>query len=119
MLDSRATGLFINKSFLKKHGFWLSKLDQPILVRNVNRTPNSRGAVTHEVEIRIYFKGHIEKVRMDVCNLGKADVILGMLWLSQHNPEINWETGEVKMMRCPKTYGNKEKKENRQKKQEQ
>jgi len=23
-----------------------------------------------------------------------------MLWLAAHNPEINWETGEVKMMRC-------------------
>jgi len=62
--------------------FWLSKLDQPIPVRNVDGTPNSRGAVRHEVEVKIYFKGYMEKVRMDVCNLGKADVILGMLWLS-------------------------------------
>jgi len=37
---------------------------------------------------------------MDVCNLEKTEVILGMLWLQVHNPEINWETGEVKMMRC-------------------
>ena len=37
---------------------------------------------------------------MDVCNLGKTDVILGMLWLQVHNPDINWETGEVKMTRC-------------------
>ena len=28
-------------------------------------------------------------------------VILGMLWLARHNPEIDWKTGEVKMMRCP------------------
>ena len=66
----------------------------------------------HKVEAKIYFKGHMEKVYLDVCNLGKADMILGMLWLSQHNPEINWETGEVKMTRCLKMCGNKEKKEN-------
>ena len=24
-----------------------------------------------------------------------------MPWLQVHNPEINWEMGEVKMMRCP------------------
>ena len=24
-----------------------------------------------------------------------------MLWLAHHNPEIDWRTGEVKMMRCP------------------
>jgi len=28
-------------------------------------------------------------------------VILGMLWLACHNPEIDWRTEEVKIMRCP------------------
>jgi len=28
-------------------------------------------------------------------------VILEMLWLAHHNLEIDWRTGEVKMMRCP------------------
>ena len=31
-------------------------------------------------------------------------VILGMLWLARHNPEIDWRMGEVKMMRCPEEY---------------
>jgi len=47
----------------------------------------------------VYYKGHIEKMRIDVCNLGKTEVILGMLWLAAYNPEINWETEEVKMTR--------------------
>ena len=42
---------------------------------------------------------------MDVCNLEKTDVILEMPWLQVHNPKINWETGEVKMVRCPPLYG--------------
>jgi len=42
---------------------------------------------------------------MDMCNLGKIEVILGMLWLVAHNPEIDWEKGEVKMMWCPPIYG--------------
>ena len=53
----------------------------------------------------MYYKGHIERMRMDICNLGKTDVILGIPWLQVHNPEINWETGEVKMMRCPPLCG--------------
>ena len=32
-------------------------------------------------------------------------VILGMLWLARHNPEIDWRIGEVKMMRCPEECG--------------
>ena len=38
---------------------------------------------------------------MNVCDLGKIDVILGILQLQVHNPEINWEMGEVEMIRCP------------------
>ena len=75
-------------------------MKRPIAVRNINGTNNSAGAITHQVEVNVYYKGHIERIRMDVCNLGKMDVILGMPWLQAHNPEINWETGEVKIMRC-------------------
>jgi len=32
-------------------------------------------------------------------------VILGMLWLAHHNPEIDWRTGEMKMTRCPEECG--------------
>jgi len=38
---------------------------------------------------------------MDICNLGKTNVILGILWLQTHYPEINWEIRKVKIMRCP------------------
>jgi len=38
-------------------------------------------------------------MRIDICNLEKTEVILGMPWLQVHNPEINWEIGEVKMTR--------------------
>jgi hypothetical protein len=36
-----------------------------------------------------------------VTSLGKQDVILGLTWLHEHNPEIDWETAEVKMSQCP------------------
>jgi len=101
LLDSRATGMFMDKRTAAKHGFRLQKLERPIMVRNVNGTNNSVGAITHQVEANMYYKGHVERIRMDVCNLEKTDVILGMPWLQVHNPEINWETGEVKMTRCP------------------
>jgi len=55
---------------------------------------------------------------MDVCELGKTDIILGMLWLVAHNPEIDWEKGEVRMTRCSPLCGKavkiKEKKEIRE-----
>ena len=87
-------------------------------VRNVDDTGNSGGVITHEVEVNMFYKGYVEKVWMDVCELGKTNVILGIPWLAAHNPEIDWEKGEVRMTRCPPLYGKaikiKEKKEIRE-----
>jgi len=78
LLDSGATGMFMDKRMAAKHGFRLQKLERPIMVRNVDGTNNSRGAITHQVEVNIYYKSHVERMRMDVYDLGKTDVILGM-----------------------------------------
>ena len=101
LLDSGATGLFMDTTFAKEKGFKMEKLKKPLLVRNVDGTANVGGAITHQVECNMFFKGYIERARMDVCNLGKTEVILGIPWLIAHNSEIDWEKGEVKMMRCP------------------
>jgi len=52
---------------------------------------------------------------MDIYNLGKMEVILGMLWLAAHNLEIDWEKGEVKMTRCPPIYGKRKQEEKKKK----
>ena len=100
LLDSGTMGMFIDKQTAAKHGFKLQKLEKPLAIRNVDGTSNSGGAITHQVECNVYYKDHIERMRMDICDLEKMEVILGMPWLAAYNPEINWETGEVKMTRC-------------------
>ena len=47
LLDSGATGIFMDKRTAAKHGFRLQKLERPIMVRNVDGTNNSGGAITH------------------------------------------------------------------------
>jgi len=112
LLDSGTTGMFMNKKAVAKHGFRLQKLERPIAVRNVDGTNNSRGAITHQVECNVFYKGHIKRMRMDMCDIGKTKVILEMPWLAAHNPEINWETRKVKMTRClPLCGGKSQKKE--------
>ena len=105
LLDSGAMGLFMSKKLAERQGFKLERLAKPIKVRNVDRSNNQGGSITHKVEVNLYYRGHIERVRMDMCELGKTDVILGMPWLAAHNPEINWETGKVKITRCPPLCG--------------
>jgi len=113
LLDSGATGLFMNTTFAREKVFKMEKLKNPLLVRNMNGTVNVGGAITHQVECNMFFKGHMERARMDVCNLGKTEVILGMPWLAAHNPEIDWEKEEVEMMCCPPICGKRKQEEKR------
>jgi len=105
LLDSEVTGLFMNTTFAKEKGFKMEKLKKPLLVQNVDGTINVGGAIIHQVECNMFFKGHIERARVDMCNLGKMELILGMPWLAVHNPKIDWEKGEVKMTCCPPICG--------------
>ena len=45
LLDSRATGMFINWSFVQKHQLETTPLPQPVLVCNVDGSPNENGSV--------------------------------------------------------------------------
>jgi len=104
LLDSSAMGMFINKGIAERHGFKMRKLERPLKVKNVDGTENSRENITYQVEVIVFYENHVERMRMDMCNLGKTKVILEMPWLQAHNLEINWEIGEVKMTRCPPLY---------------
>jgi len=115
LLDSRATGLFMDTTFAREKGFKMERMKNPLLVQNMDGMVNIEGAITHQVKCNMFFKGHVERVRMDVCNLGKTEVILEMPWLAAHNPEIDWEKGEIKMTRCPPICGKRKQEEKRKK----
>jgi len=105
LLDSGATGLVISSEFARKQGFKLKRLERPIQVRNVDGLFNKEGPIEYMVEINIYYQGHRERTEINVIGGQKWTVIVGMPWLVYHNPEIDWRTGEVKMMRCPEECG--------------
>jgi len=89
LLDSSSMGMFMDKRMVARHGFKLQKLERPIMVRNVDGTNNSRGVITYQVEANVCYKGHVKRMRMDVCDLGKTKIILEIPWLVAYNPEIN------------------------------
>ena len=47
LLDSGATGLFMDTTFAKEKGFKIEKLKKSLLVRNVDGMANVGGAITH------------------------------------------------------------------------
>ena len=105
LLDSGATGIVISSEFARKQGFKLKKLERPMQVRNVDGMLNKEGLIENTVEVNLYYRGHVERMKIDVIGGQKWSVIIGMPWLACHNSEVNWRTGEVKMTRCPKKCG--------------
>ena len=99
LLDSGATGMFIDREYVKKSGFTTRTLSNLIPVQNVDGTPNEAGSIMDVVELNLRYWNHAEQVFFAVTNLGKQNVIMGHTWLRKHNPDINWVMGDVKMSR--------------------
>src|SRR5258706_6964991 len=100
LLDSRATGMFINQSFMQKHQLETTPLPQPVLVCNVDGSTNENGSVMEEVHVTLHFRCHSERVHLTVANLRQQTVIIGDSWLTLHNLEVDWVSQKVSMMRC-------------------
>lgn len=101
LLDSGATGLFLDTEFVRYHNLNTRKLPRAIPVYNVDGTLNKGGSIYEEVDLIMVFNNHTERVTFAVCDLGDKSAIIGHTWLALHNPDINWKTGEVTFSRCP------------------
>ena len=98
LLDSGVSTIYIDRAFALEIKLPLLPMANPIPVYNVDGTRNSAGDISHYAEIVIEHQGHREKVIAEITNLGKNQMILGYTWLKHHNPEIDWITGNVRMM---------------------
>lgn len=101
MLDSGASGTFINSRYVSRFGLKTRDLVIPILLRNADNSPNAIGRITKEVVLQVEMKGHVEQLTMAVADIGDDDIIMGIDWLRHHNPTIDWTNDVVDLNRCP------------------
>src|SRR3979490_3303380 len=101
LVDCGATGLFVDTEYVRLNNIATRRLTSPIPVYNVDGTANEAGAITEIADVILHYKGHAERTQLAVTSLGKQSMILGFTWLRKHNPEIDWQTKEVRMSRCP------------------
>jgi len=97
LLDSGATGNFIDRDFVRTKGINTRSFSCPIPVYNVDGSPNEAGQISEVVDIVLRYKTHAERMLLAVSSLGKQNMILSYTWLKDHNLEVNWQTGEVQM----------------------
>jgi len=101
LLDSGATGNFIDRDFIWTKGINTQSISRPIPVYNIDGSPNEAGQISEVVDVVLRYKTHSERTLLAVSSLRKQNMILGYTWLKDQNPEVNWQTGEVQMNRCP------------------
>jgi predicted aspartyl protease len=101
LIDCGATGCFIDIEWAKLNNIPTRPLTRPIPVYNVDGTANDAGAITDIADIILRYENHSERTQLAATCLGKQSLILGYNWLHNHNQEINWQTKDVKMSRCP------------------
>ena len=97
LVDSEATGLFIDWEYVKSNQIPTMKLSQAVPVYNVDGSANQDGAISEVAELLLRYDGHSERALFSVTGLGKQNMILGHTWLKDHNPEVDWRTGKVEM----------------------
>ena len=89
LVDSGATRDFIDQEYVKSCWFNLLKITHPILVYNIDGSPNEASSITEAVSLILRYKNHSEWTTFCVTNLGKQKLILGHSWLWKHNLEID------------------------------
>ena len=95
LIDSRATGNFIDLGLLSLTNFPLKRLPQPIGTFNIDGTPNRRGTILWKAHTCIALPHGTDDLDLMVISLGRKQIILGMPWLRSINPRIDWKSNTL------------------------
>jgi len=97
MIDSGATDDFIDREVCNKHGMKMIKAKSPSEIYLAGRKPSAMGPVTHMTKLPMFNSGHRELATFHVANLQNHEVILGMPWLREHNPTLDWNAKRIRL----------------------
>jgi hypothetical protein len=93
LVDSGAGGIFMDQNYTWK--FNLTKLEYPITARNMNGTKNKQETIQYYTDLNLQINGKTNTERFLITGLGNQKIILGLPWLREHNPKINWKEGTL------------------------
>ena len=93
MVDSGATALFLDEKFVRRHKIPTFLMKRALPIYNIDRTENRAGKIERCANLRLTVDQMSRWMDFLVTDLGGADVILGLLWLREANPSIDWEKG--------------------------
>ena len=97
MVDSGATTKFLYRHFVEWNSVTTRKLARLIPLYNIDGTENCDGTIMEVAVLDMAVRNHQEKVVFVVTDIGEEDMIIGLDWLHEHNPEVDWERGLLRI----------------------
>ena len=100
LLDSGSTHDFISVEFVRKHRVETRTFDDDFSVTLADRRITSETRMC-TVALTVKIADESEKQSFTVFSLARYDDILGRPWFAKNNPEINFQTNEVRIRLRP------------------
>ncbi|KAJ1126111.1 hypothetical protein NDU88_004520 [Pleurodeles waltl] len=102
LVDSGATGNFVDAQLVRAWGISCIEKKTPETIQAVDGKLLTGGPITLQtVPLTIICEGknqrkkHKEELILDVIHAPQYGIILGLPWLTHHNPEINWAERKI------------------------
>ena len=89
LVDCGATGNFIDPILIQQL-LLPSQPIKPLQVLNIDGTLNKQEQITTTTWVHFQASAFKDDLSLMIVGLGRAQIILGMPWLTQKNPQINW-----------------------------
>jgi len=96
LVDSGASENFIDKAYAEASGIPMQQKATPRRVLTVDGSEVTGGPVTHDAQVHLTINHHEEDIRLHCITIGNAPIILGLPWLTLHDPVIGWKNHTVK-----------------------
>jgi hypothetical protein len=102
MLDSGSNRNYASPHIGQKLKSWNKTKTNPYPLNMADGTPISYadGWIRNELRaVSLDIQGHVESIDLDIMQT-KYDVVLGLAWLSTHNPSIDWKARVLEFPNC-------------------
>ena len=97
LVDSGASGIFMNTLTAERMKLKQSLLQNPIRLLMADGTASADGCITKGINNHaLTILNHVEQVSFLVTCIPGYDVVLGMSWLQKNNPIIDWVERSIK-----------------------
>ncbi len=95
LLDGGSTGNFISAEYVAQHQLTVHKL---AVTKTVKLADHTQYVISEYITATIGIDTYSEVIELRVMPLKVANVILGLPWLRQHNPDIDWSSNIVRLI---------------------